>query len=363
MGSRSPTSRVPRPAAVPRPESLGRRMPVVPGIVVAAGVLAIVAGTSACGVVRGIFVSASPEPRPFNHAAHLDRGLDCASCHATAEKEASAGMPSKDDCMTCHEEIDKEPGRPKVKTVAWFLDELGRPAWSRFTKQDAEVKFTHAAHAAKQVQCAACHAGIAKDTGLVPSGPQRMASCTSCHELTRAKNDCATCHTELDRMVAPRNHALAWKGTHGACARAGREASTANDCAMCHGKNECATCHQTEMPANHTGFWRMKGHGAAAGVDRQRCSTCHSSDSCNRCHEETAPMSHGAGWAASGHCTGCHVPLQSSPSCFTCHRETPGHAAAPAKPAWHNASMNCRACHSLSMKHPDNGDNCNACHQ
>lgn len=330
-------------------------------LVFAAALLALVATSSSCGLLRSLISPAGPPPRPFNHQAHIERGLDCLSCHETAEKGAAAGMPAKEFCMTCHEEIDKEAGRPREKKVEWFLDESGAPQWARFTKQSSEIRFSHQAHAAKKVACASCHAGLEKDEGLVPGLVQRMDSCTACH----AKDDCSTCHSEIAKDRAPSSHGRMWDKLHGVCSRQGRAAATSNDCSMCHQKDECVACHQTQPPKDHTNYWRLRGHGSGASADRVRCQTCHQSDMCDRCHQETSPRTHTAGWNApkNRHCTSCHVPLQTSGSCFVCHKSTPGHDSAPPKPAWHNAAMNCRSCHAASLPHPDNGDNCNACHK
>lgn len=325
--------------------------------------MAIVAAAASCSVVRDIFTSPAPPPRPFNHAAHIDRGISCLDCHAGGEKEIKAGMPTKDSCMVCHEDIDKEPLRAKEKTVAWFLDDTGQPVWSSFTGQSDEIRFAHTNH--KQA-CTVCHAGIDKDTGLVPSRPQRMDSCMSCHQREApTKNDCATCHTRIDRDVAPPSHAMGWTQRHGMCARAGAGSATANDCAMCHGKDSCSSCHSTQAPGDHNGVWRFRAHGLAASLDRTRCATCHASDYCVRCHSESSPRSHIAGWDAprNRHCMGCHEPLRENNSCVVCHSSTPGHGSAAPKPSWHTAAMNCRSCHAQSMKHFDNGDNCNACHK
>jgi hypothetical protein len=327
--------------------------------------IAIFLGVAAAVIAAAcaLFRKTSAPARPFNHEAHLERGLDCFACHADADKLDGAGMPSKDLCMGCHEEIDKEPGRAKEKTVAWFLDERGDPQWSSFTKQGGDIKFSHKAHAARRIDCMACHSGMDKSKGLVAEPVQSMRSCMECHEKDApAATACATCHTTIDRDRAPATHARMWGKLHGACSR---EGGTANDCAMCHQRDECVTCHQTKAPDDHTQFWRLRAHGIAAGTDRSRCQTCHASDSCDRCHQESAPRNHLAGWNSptNGHCGSCHVPLQTSGSCFVCHKSTPGHASAAPKPAWHNAAMNCRSCHAASLPHIDNGDNCNACHR
>jgi hypothetical protein len=156
-----------------------------------------------------------------------------------------------------------------------------------------------------------------------------------------------------------------WTKLHGECSRSGRVAATANDCSMCHKTDAYTSCHQTQPPADRNNFWRIKAHGLAAGIDRSRCQTCQTTDSCVRCHQSTAPLSHLAGWNAprDSHCAGCHVPLSRSESCAVCHRSTPGHDLAPPKPAWHTPAMLCRTCHAATLKHPDNGDTCNACHR
>jgi hypothetical protein len=331
-----------------------------------AALLALVGAASSCALWRSIVGESGPPPRPFSHLAHIERGVDCLSCHEGADKHDVAGMPPKDMCMTCHEDIDKDPKRPLDKKVAWFLDDKGEPAWSGFAKQSGEIRFSHGRHAGNGVACASCHAGIEKDTGLRPGPVQRMASCVACHEESAlGYNQCENCHTQITKTTRPPNHERNWKKLHGQCSRMGAGSATANDCAMCHEKDSCTSCHQTQAPENHNAFWRIRGHGIAASIDRNRCRTCHASDGCDRCHQETAPSSHTAGWDCprNRHCNSCHLPLQSSGSCFVCHKSTPGHDTAPSMPAWHNPGFNCRSCHAASLKHPDNGDSCLACHR
>lgn len=338
-----------------------------PGLVIVPVCVVIGFGVilSSCGLLQAVFPPAAPAPRPFNHEAHTVRGISCIDCHEGAEKEAKAGMPTKAFCMNCHDDLDKEKDKPLEKKVAWFLGEDGEPRWSAFGRQKDEIKFSHGAHAGKAA-CTDCHAGMDKNTGLLPQGPQRMASCVACHqEKAPAKMDCLACHTTIDRSRKPENHAQLWSKQHGACARAGAEAATVNNCSLCHQQNSCTACHQTVPPEDHNNYWRLKAHGFAAGIDRGRCSTCHTTDSCTACHKVTAPISHGAGWNAprNDHCKSCHVPVQASGGCAACHKDTAGHPTSPPKPAWHTAGMNCAACHGSSLKHFNPGDNCNSCHR
>lgn len=330
-----------------------------PGLLVAVGSLA----WAACSFFPSVFTEAPPPPRPFNHEAHIVRGVGCVDCHEGAEKEIKAGMPSKAFCMNCHEDLDKEKDKPLEKKVAWFVEDGGEVRWAEFGKQKPDIKFSHVAHAGKAA-CTDCHTGMDKNTGLVPAGPQRMAACMSCHqEKAPTKLDCAACHVSIDRLKKPDNHAQLWTKSHGGASRDG--GTTANQCSLCHQPQACVTCHQTVAPQDHTEFWRLRAHGVAVGLDRSRCTTCHTTDSCVACHSVTAPFSHRAGFNApqNGHCRNCHLPLQTSGGCAVCHRETPGHASAPAKPPGHTPTMVCASCHGATLKHPNNGDNCNACHR
>ncbi len=321
---------------------------------------------SACSIYEAISPAAPPPPpRPFNHEAHTVRGIACADCHEGAEKEARAGMPSKMFCMNCHEDLDKEKDKPLEKKVAWFQGQDGEVRWAAFGKQKEDIKFSHATHFGKTA-CTDCHRDFDKNTGLVPHGPQRMTSCVACHqEKAAAKLDCAVCHVSIDRTRKPENHFQLWTKNHGTCARQGAEAATANNCSLCHQPQACTICHQTVPPPDHNEFWRLRSHGFSVALDRSRCQVCHTTDMCIACHKETRPFSHTGGWGVpqDRHCTGCHLPLQSTPNCAICHRDTPGHLTAPPKPLWHTPAMLCVTCHAATMKHPNNGDNCNSCHR
>jgi hypothetical protein len=339
-----------------------------PGLVIvtlcAAGLIWTVA--TSCSLIRFLSPSPAPQPRPFNHEAHIVRGVSCADCHEGAEKEVKAGMPTKAFCMNCHEDLDKEKDKPLEKKVAWFLGPDGEPRWAWYGRQKDEVNFSHASHFQAKVACTSCHGGMDKDTGLIPRAPQRMSSCVACHETQApAKRECSTCHTSIDRTRKPENHDQLWSKSHGACARAGAETATLNNCSLCHQQNSCTTCHQTALPEDHNNFWRLKAHGIASSLDRSRCTTCHRTDYCTSCHQVTAPLSHGPGWNAprSDHCQSCHVPVQTSPGCAVCHKDSGGHPTSPPKPAWHTPGMNCVACHGPTLKHFNPGGNCNACHR
>ena len=108
------------------------------------------------------------------------------------------------------------------------------------------------------------------------------------------------------------------------------------DCGLCHSDDACRKCHQLNRPQDHTGFWRMRGHGIRALAKRESCANCHNEVFCIRCHQNTKPINHRiANWrgihpraVAGGHterCSVCHprivtkVHVGASPRCTPCH--------------------------------------------
>ena len=358
----------------------------------------------------------------MNHAAHLEKGLECADCHMKDRKEGEKFEPKKLSyavCAECHDDEDEKlPEEKKIKNL--FFTPAGEPRWSKAIQSyDAEILFRHGPHATDSASCAPCHGdmkGPARFTGLRFD----MGACMSCHQQKGAKNSCETCHRDLRTNVPPPNHMerwrevhgqLAgspqaraeqhcdlchtepqycdrchqntpprshtnglWKEVHGQVARSSRERAEQH-CDMCHDDRQfCDRCHRDEMPRSHNNLWRVKTHGVMAAMDRASCMTCHTTDYCVRCHEETPPMSHRGRWASppSVHCGECHFPIGREESCRVCHQDNPTHDTAADQPAWHTPGMNCRLCHlpggvgpggAPPVPHFDNGMECSFCHK
>lgn len=322
---------------------------------------AILLGTVACAFF-GIFGSSSGPI--FPHAKHLEE-VDCTTCHEGAEDRAAAGFPSSEKgCMLCHGEIDK--GKPFEKTVAAFLVD-GKPRWlARWDVYAGEVTFDHSKHVEAELECKACHEPVLTDTGPGLRIRGGKVSCKECHVKTERGNDCAVCHKVLRKDQMPPDHKVSWERRHGFHSDRVIQGTGQTTCEQCHTEQTCTTCHQTQLPKNHTNFWRQRGHAVMVSLNRRSCATCHRSDFCNRCHQNTRPRSHRGLWGSpqNTHCNTCHFPLQGE-GCLTCHKGAPSHLMAPPMPAGHLPSMNCRQCHGLTapLKHPDNGSTCTACHK
>jgi hypothetical protein len=313
-----------------------------------------------CHLLQTLGLSSS---RPsFSHARHvLEKKMACEDCHADYETSDKAGMPILETCQPCHE--GKDAQKPVGKRVQDFVRD-GQPVWSQATKLSDEVVFSHQLHHQKGVACGECHHGIEKSTAVGSRLALSMQDCMDCHARKTASNDCATCHKVIRKELPPQSHRLSWLQLHGQSVRGGRQERAL--CSLCHADSQCAGCHRETPPANHTNFWRQRGHGVAVRIDRDTCRTCHTVDYCDRCHREVQPRSHLASFGAplDRHCLTCHSPLRSE-QCFVCHKSTPDHLLAAPKPSWHTPAMNCRQCHGAGqpLPHVDNGDNCNGCHR
>ncbi|MEY4673640.1 MAG: hypothetical protein RL148_1424 [Planctomycetota bacterium] len=320
--------------------------------------LATVAGCSVLGSFGGKKTFA------FSHKVHAEQGMECSDCHMDWESSDQPGMPALAQCNLCHENLEKEnPERPKVATL---FNEAGYLA-ARVTKLGGDVIFSHKQHAVVEgMECTSCHEGIAENDVVDASLAVSMADCTKCHVEQAKPNECATCHTDIRADKLPPNHDGLWKRFHGRVVRSDSTA-TADNCSLCHTESSCVQCHMDEQPANHNNYFRLRGHGLIAQMDRESCSACHRADSCDSCHAETRPLSHNAnfGGTRSNHCTGCHLPLTEGNSCTTCHKDTPSHRLATPKPPGHSPAMDCRQCHGRgqALPHVDNGMDCNACHR
>jgi hypothetical protein len=309
--------------------------------------------------------SPGEKPFAFNHAIHVQQGLECTDCHAGADSRDEPGMPVLAQCQLCHQDLDKEKPPEKHATVLFE----GKVFKAQHAMQlGDEVIFSHQAHVARGQECSACHTGIEASERIGPEIRMSMDGCTACHAksatATKAPEDCAVCHKEIRRDREPTSHLHAWTRMHGQVVRAGSE-ELGDRCSLCHTESTCTNCHASTPPENHDNFWRIRGHGIAAEVDRTNCAVCHRPDSCERCHADAMPLNHTGMWGTprDTHCTACHFPLQSN-GCVACHKGTPSHALATPMPPTHTPGMNCRQCHGVTqpLPHVDNGSTCTMCH-
>jgi hypothetical protein len=326
--------------------------------VLAAAALVAIAG---CVMARQLAIY-KVRPIKFSHKVHLEKAeLNCEDCHTQFADTAQAGMPAIGACNLCHGGTEDQAKYLKPFEVN------GKVTWTDVTKIPDELKFSHKLHNEKGVKCEECHIGVKNSEAVSAKFRVEMDDCIKCHNAKKISPDCKTCHKTVDKSWEPESHSVNWKKMHGQAAKANVVPPMQNDCSLCHTQSACATCHQNTPPDNHNNYWRLRGHGVNARVDRDSCATCHHTDFCDRCHFDTTPMNHTGGWGdpADRHCLTCHFPVQDE-GCFTCHKNLNGHLDAPHLPnnVTHRTASdaNCRACHASHLQHPDNGDSCRNCH-
>lgn len=320
----------------------------------------------------------------FPHAVHMSEevGLSCSDCHAGAEDQDQAGMPSLSTCLLCHNAVEEGAPEGTLDPVLqkFVLPDGQRPTFSSLTALSVPSNFSHRKHVGAGVDCQACHGDLSGSHAVTAEVHVDMDTCTQCHQSRGVRDGgCIGCHPGVDETWKPASHDASWERVHGHVTRvAGRtQAGPAMDCELCHREDgptqSCQECHQAVLPEDHTPFFRNVGHGVLASQDRSRCQACHQEDSCLACHQVSEPMSHVAGWGAprNNHCLSCHLGVRASGDCRVCHVDgTPSHDAAPVPPPTvpaHATATACMVCHATvhPPHHPFTGDGnyCRRCHQ
>jgi hypothetical protein len=294
---------------------------------------------------------------------HAAKGVACGACHEEADAGGSMSMPLVGTCLACHGPSEDRQPYPYEKALQ------ERPPAQTFlaSPRSSDIKVPHSGHAAAGVACSECHPDPDVPRGAVLEPAAHAARCEGCHEERGIGADCAVCHLETRRDRPPDSHREAqWMQVHGRDPLHAWDLAHERSCALCHSQSFCGDCHRVEKPADHTEFFRQRGHGIAVGIERERCIVCHQESFCVRCHQETQPRSHfAASWGGmtSNHCISCHEPLGAS-RCAVCHRGTPSHSTAPRipPPPHMGPASNCYQCH-LRPPHADNGMPCTICHR
>lgn len=141
------------------------------------------------------------QPVGFTHRAHAEKKVSCTFCHAGAERNSRAGIPSVTLCMICHSFV--KPDSPEIVKVKAYFDRGEEIPWRRIYNLpgEAAVFFNHRRHAAAAVPCATCHGDVASKDALRREVNLTMGFCVDCHKRNSSKfhdprlaADCATCH-------------------------------------------------------------------------------------------------------------------------------------------------------------------------
>ncbi len=135
------------------------------------------------------------QPFEFPHVTHVKQGITCTEyCHVGVTTGPVAGIPGLSTCMTCHSAIATD--RPKIQEITAQSERGVDMEWKRVFDfyPESHVRFNHAPHIRKNVECATCHGNVAEQTVAKRNVEMTMGFCVNCHNENKAPVDCLTCH-------------------------------------------------------------------------------------------------------------------------------------------------------------------------
>jgi len=134
------------------------------------------------------------QPLEFPHNTHIEKKIMCETCHEGVATGPIAGIPSVRACMICHEAIATD--RPRIQQITAMRDKGIDLAWQRVYgyPPESHVKFNHAPHIRRNVDCSTCHGNIGGGTVAQRNVNLTMGYCVNCHNEKKASVDCLTCH-------------------------------------------------------------------------------------------------------------------------------------------------------------------------
>jgi formamidopyrimidine-DNA glycosylase len=151
---------------------------------------------SFAGAVREFFgwQRAPVQPIAFNHKIHLQKGLQCTTCHTGVTQGPDAGIPAANFCMVCHQVIAAQ--QPEIKKLAAYAAKGQDVPWQRvyWFYPNTHVRFWHSPHIHAGLSCDQCHGNVAQQTVAVRSTDLTMNFCLNCHVAKRVSVECTTCH-------------------------------------------------------------------------------------------------------------------------------------------------------------------------
>ncbi len=257
----------------------------------------------------------------FNHKLHLDRGMDCATCHGDLTQVELAtrdnALPLMKTCLTCHDgqqasaecrtcHLTEPTGRLETRFAAgrlvpggWYYHDAHDDSWLQDHRAAAQLNEGYCANCHAPKECVDCHNGVTKPLKIHPNdwilqhpvaARKNAPDCASCH---RSQTFCVDCHqlTKVagdpqDRANVPqrlRFHPEGWvAATVGPDHHRFEAQRNIQSCTSCHTERTCVACHSGDFGANPhpIGF---------AGSLRCREMARKNDRACVKCHQLGSP--------------------------------------------------------------------------
>lgn len=161
------------------------------------------------------------QPLGFFHKTHSEKsGLaSCDSCHTFGNNGEFSGIPRTEVCAGCH--ADKlGSSKAEATLVDTYIKPGQQPPWLIYSRQPANVWFSHAVHTRRaSLNCTDCHgnygesdqtriyeknriSGYSRDIWghsisrlrRAPHDGMKMTDCESCHRRRHVEVGCLGCH-------------------------------------------------------------------------------------------------------------------------------------------------------------------------
>ncbi|MCB9788714.1 MAG: cytochrome c3 family protein [Deltaproteobacteria bacterium] len=278
-------------------------------------------------------VELPPPNLKFNHKVHLDRGTQCATCHAGLDRVDLAtpdnALPTMGTCLGCHDgktapkecrtchvmlpngRIDTMAGVTPLAPAGWYFGDAHDDRWLHDHRAVAVTNGELCASCHDPKECIDCHNGVTKPLKIHPnnwilthpiSARKNEPDCSSCH---RAQTFCVSCHQLTKFAWEPggkgksdlaerglRFHPEGWvqadwpsgdgrlppRGPNHHSFQAQRNIRA---CTSCHTEETCLTCHNPKTfgalavnphPPHFGGSARCK---AMLKRNHRPCLKCH----------------------------------------------------------------------------------------
>ncbi len=135
------------------------------------------------------------QPIPFDHSLHVGQNqIQCQYCHNQAERSSHSNIPALSTCMNCHQVVKTDS--PWIQKMRDAYDKGESISWVKVHMLPDHVKFNHAAHLSRGVNCATCHGPIETMKVVSQYSDLSMGWCVNCHRQPEhsAPLNCSTCH-------------------------------------------------------------------------------------------------------------------------------------------------------------------------
>lgn len=144
------------------------------------------------GIEETLPMAVDPQPIPFSHRKHSQKGITCLDCHRAAKTSERAGIPQPQQCMLCHVTVAAES--PLIRRLASLHGKQEKLNWIRVYRLPDFVFFSHASHLRAGEKCARCHGPVEKREVLAKEISTSMTTCMNCHATREVSTECFLCH-------------------------------------------------------------------------------------------------------------------------------------------------------------------------